>query len=157
MKVIIENLLNKLSKNVLITLVIFFAGISVTLWYQYSDYSPKSIRKGQDEIINFTMSQAKMSFLRDSTLKASIDEVKTDQYLMRAQIDTIVNYQTPALITRVNMMATFYRQLSKDIKPEPEKLLLDIQPIKPKYEQTISLINDLKLSIKPDTIKKNVN
>lgn len=168
---IINWILNKLNKQVLIWFVILFGGATLTLWLNYSPNSPKSIIEGQNKIMTFAVSQAKISNRNDSLQNIEINNqgdkinmLVSDNFLMRMQVDTVINQLTPAVVSRLKLMTEFYLRFNKSItetkenknessvpKSEP---ILNMTPIRPKYEQTLTLINDIDVAIASDTLKK---
>jgi len=101
-----------------------------------------------------------VSLTRDSLIWLKVNDISRDQMIMKMQIDTLTNHQTPEVINNLRLMRQISNQMyNHDNRPtsrntEPLLPPIKMEPINDSYVETIGLIDDIELSMKSGSLKK---
>lgn len=151
------------NKTTLAYMVVGLLAIYLRFWFNQSEYSPKSIKETIDKNGERQQLQAQTSLTRDSLIWLKVNEISHDQYLMKMQIDTLANHQMPEVRNNLKLMKQMSGlMLNNNMRPtshiiQPMPPITRIEQPETSYEQTMNMLNEIELSMKADTIKKNVN
>ena len=150
------------NKTTLAYMVVALLAIYLRFWFNQSEYSPKAIKETIDHNGYRQQIQAQTSLTRDSLIWLKVNEISHDQFVMKMQIDTLANHQTPEVIKSLKLMRQISNQLmNANIQPtsrvESMPSPIKIEQIDDVYGETLNLIDEIGLSMKSDTIKKNIN
>ncbi len=144
-----------LTKNSLSLLVILLGGIVGKMWFD--DY-----KENQTHQFDFIVRQSVKENTADSIQNAKIDELSFKYDVFRMEFDTLKNYQTPELLRRLNDINRasniFYKYKPQPIREQPVSYASPLIEIEPKYDQTLTLINNIEEKLQPtisDKVKKN--
>jgi hypothetical protein len=151
------------NKTTLAYIVLGLVALYAKFWFNKSEYSPKSIKESIDNYGYRSTVDAKASVYRDSMLQEKLDEISHDQFIMRMQIDTMSNHQTPAVINSLKLIRQISNQINRQESRntgnvlQPISPIIKTEPIDPKYAETMSLIDEIGLTMKSDTSKKKID
>jgi hypothetical protein len=151
------------NKTTLAYMVLGLGILYINFWFKKSDYSPKIIIERIDDNEVKSELRDKASVMRDSALLIMGNKNTYDISIIKMQMDTVVNHQTPEVIQSLRLMQRISNQMNRNesrntsetIQPIPP--IIKTEPADSKYAETISLIDEIGLTMKSDTSKKKID